>query len=140
MINWNNLRVVYGYFSIHKVDRRVNRCWFFDFYLGAFSGFGNLSELKLARPFVTRIIWPIASAIVSGSEVPLILTITCTKSNFNFSFKALGKGKWHVFEKRIKAENKTTKKAKENKQTNKQKNRHNTIGWIGLFHHTHLNS
>ena len=46
--------------------------------------------LSYGKPFITRIVCPIASVIVSGGEVLLILTITCTKSNFDFSFNAPG--------------------------------------------------
>ena len=55
----------------------------------------NLSLLKMCYhmlgPFATCIICPIALVIVSGGEILLILTKTCSKSKFNFSFNALGK-------------------------------------------------
>ena len=47
--------------------------------------------LSYARPFVTCIAWPIASVIVSGGEILLMLTLTCTKSKFDFPLNALWK-------------------------------------------------
>ena len=46
--------------------------------------------LSYARPFVTCIVCPIASVIVSGGEILLMLTLTCTKPKFDFSLNALG--------------------------------------------------
>ena len=49
--------------------------------------------LLYARRFITRIVCPIASVIVTGGAILLILTMAYTKSNCDFSCNALGKWK-----------------------------------------------